>query len=185
MGTTHLPRATLATCDLRPTWYASRAFDRATGYAYCLLLATCYLMGTTHLPRATVATYDIRPTWRASRAFDPSTATWTTYYLFGDYVLATYCMHIPLTTYLVCIACVGAVDGPCVPRTAGCWAATYYSLSTTSCSIRSTCHLYASRASDTARGCGHYPPLATDYLPHTTTTTTHYARLHTCSLGGA
>ena len=26
-------------------------------------------------------------------------------------------------------------------------------------------------------GCGHYPPLATDYLPHTTTTTTHYARL--------
>ena len=47
-GTTHLPRATVATCDLRPTWYASRAFDRATGYAYYLLLdgdyslATCY-----------------------------------------------------------------------------------------------------------------------------------------------
>ena len=80
---------------------------------------------------------------------------------------------------------VGAVDGPCVPRTAGCWTATYYSLSTTCCSIRSTCYLYASRASDTAKGCGHYPPLATDYVPHTTTTTTHYARLHTCSLVGA
>ena len=133
-----------------------------SGYTYCLLLD-----GTTHLPRATVATYDIRPTWCASRAFDPSTATRTTYYLFGNYVLATYCMHIPLTTYLVCIACVGAVDGPCVPRTAGCWTATYYSLSTTCCSIRSTCYLYASRASDTARGAGttHPLPQTTHLIP--------------------
>ena len=80
-----------------------------------------------------------------------------------------YCMHIPLMTYLVCIACVGVVDGPCVPRTAGCWTATYYSLSTTCYSHAQyavlSCYLYASRASDTARGAGTTHPyrLRTSY----------------------